>query len=80
MQPATDPDADGGFNLIELLVVIVVLGIIVAFTIVTVRGASHDGNESGRPESRALTAMASYSAQPGGDIEAELLGGEYRPR
>jgi general secretion pathway protein G len=56
---------DDGFSLVELLIVIVVLGIIAAVTVFSVRGVTARGEESSCHEDLRLmhTAAESYFAQ-----------------
>jgi len=58
---------DEGFTLIELLLVIIILGILAAVVVFSVRGVSDRGQSSACKTSRAatITALESYYAQNG---------------
>src|SRR6056297_884063 len=66
------PRIDRGFSLVELLIVIVILGIISAVTIFSVRGVESRGEESSCQEDarRIETATEAWFAQHGGDVIA----------
>ena len=68
--PSSSRSSDGGFSLVELLIVIVILGIIAAVTVMSVKGVSDRGEESSCQEDARIMASATeaYFAQRGGDV------------
>lgn len=71
-------DGDAGFSLIELLIVIIVLGVLAAVVIFSVRGITDNGQDSAcAQDSRIIaTAVEAYFAQEttGGSIPATGTG------
>ncbi|MFL6059628.1 MAG: competence type IV pilus major pilin ComGC [Marmoricola sp.] len=59
--------ADAGFTLIELLIVIVILGILAAIVVFSVKGITNRGDQSAcqANQSTAQTAVEAYYAQNG---------------
>ena len=62
------PQRDGGFSLIEILIVIVVLGVLATVTVFAVRGITDRGEQASCDGDRRVlhTATESYFAQWGG--------------
>jgi prepilin-type N-terminal cleavage/methylation domain-containing protein len=71
---------DGGFSLIELLIVIVVLGILATVVVFSVRGIVDRGEQSSQEidERVLVTALENYYARHGVyATEAELVAAEF---
>ena len=68
MGETTHSQRDGGMTLIEILIVVVVLGVLSAITVVSVRGISDRGEQSSCKADRDVmaTAVENYFAQRGG--------------
>ena len=64
---ATKQQQDGGFTLIEVLIVIVILGVLATVVVFAVGGATTDAEDSGcRSDAKVLvTAVEAYFAQHG---------------
>jgi general secretion pathway protein G len=79
MTPNRIPRTDRGFTLVETLVVIVVLGILAAVVVFSLRGISDRGEEGAcATDARTLTQAADvYMAQQGVDtVPASGTGGD----
>jgi prepilin-type N-terminal cleavage/methylation domain-containing protein len=70
MDPQTSPHQSDGFSLIELLIVIMILGILAAVVVFSVRGIRNDSQDSTCGQHRRVvsTAIESYFAVTRSDV------------